>query len=346
MGLRNTTVLMTGGGAPGAPGILECLKKDPSLSIWVGDADPNAVGRLLHPQFVEFPPASSPDFISRLLAICEERGIEVILPLVTRELEPLAKARPAFLEKGIRVLVSDPEAITLANNKARTLNYLKGKQIPVPRFSVVNSVEAFEREAKALGFPEEPFCFKPAEANGSRGFRVVYPELNEADLLFKEKPYQTAISYCHAVEILSSQPFPELILAEYLPGEEYSVDCLADRGNTVLAVPRLRSRMVNGISVKGCFVRDEAIQQYCATIIGAIGLHGNIGIQVRRNREGKPLLLEINPRVQGTIVAGLGAGINLPLLALKQEMGHPIDPESIRVKWGTSFSRYWTEVYG
>lgn len=60
---------------------------------------------------------------------------------------------------------------------------------------------------------------------------------------------------------------------------------------------------------------------------------------------GQFLLLEINPRVQGTIAAGLGAGINLPELAVKQELGLPISPAELDVKWGTQFSRYWKEVF-
>jgi carbamoyl-phosphate synthase large subunit len=103
--------------------------------------------------------------------------------------------------------------------------------------------------------------------------------------------------------------------------------------------------MINGISVQGRFVYDEEVIEYCRQIIRQIGLHGNIGIQLKRSKEGKPLLLEINPRVQGTIVAGLGAGINLPLLAVKQELGLPVTHEEIQVRWGTAFSRFWEEVF-
>jgi len=56
-------------------------------------------------------------------------------------------------------------------------------------------------------------------------------------------------------------------------------------------------------------------------------------------------VLEINPRVQGTISAALGAGVNLPLLAVKQELGLPIMPYELFVKWGVRFSRYWEEVF-
>jgi carbamoyl-phosphate synthase large subunit len=215
----------------------------------------------------------------------------------------------------------------------------------VPHFYVAKTTEEFIHAAFGLGHPERPFTFKPSISNGSRGFRIVSDSINESEQLFQTKPYNTFITYAHTLKILSSHPFPELLVSEYLPGDEYSVDCLANEGETIIAVPRLRTKTINGISVQGRFVQHDAIISYCHRIIKAIGLHGNIGIQVKLSDKGEPLLLEINPRVQGTIVAGLGAGINLPLLAVKQEMGFPPAPEDLQVKWGISFSRYWAEVF-
>ncbi len=103
--------------------------------------------------------------------------------------------------------------------------------------------------------------------------------------------------------------------------------------------------MINGISVEGEFVKEDSIIAYCTQIIKELQLHGNIGIQVKKSAAGQFLILEINPRVQGTIAAALGAGINLPVLAVKQELGLPISPEELAVKWGTKFSRYWNEVF-
>lgn len=97
--------------------------------------------------------------------------------------------------------------------------------------------------------------------------------------------------------------------------------------------------------MEGEFVKEDVIINYCRKIIKAIELHGNIGIQVKYSHSNQPLLLEINPRVQGTIVAALGAGINLPLLAVKQELGMTIDPKELDIDWGVKFSRHWTEVF-
>ncbi|HEY0732605.1 MAG TPA: ATP-grasp domain-containing protein, partial [Chitinophagaceae bacterium] len=123
------------------------------------------------------------------------------------------------------------------------------------------------------------------------------------------------------------------------------VDCLAENGKAKLVVPRLRKKMINGISVQGVIIEDKAVIEYCKKIIEIIGLHGNIGIQVKKNINGDPILLEINPRVQGTIVAVKGAGVNLPVLAIKQQLGIPIELQDLEVNWGKQFSRYWVEVY-
>ena len=174
---------------------------------------------------------------------------------------------------------------------------------------------------------------------------MVTEQINELDLLLNYKPNSAYTRLHDAVRILSSGTFPELLVSEYLPGDEYSVDCLCNHGESILIVPRLRKRMINGISVEGEFIQEETITSYCKQIIKELQLHGNIGIQVKKSGAGQFLILEINPRVQGTISAALGAGVNLPELAVKQELGLPVFPNELQVHWGTKFSRYWEEVF-
>jgi len=342
---QGINVLMTGAGAPGAAGILKCLQFNPNFEIVTADANPNALGRWLHAEFETIPFAHETDFIEKLLSICQKRLVHVVLPLVTKELIPLAANKKQFEEFGTRVLVSDADSLEIANNKSRLYQFLEWRGIDVPAFRIVETTEQFQSAVNELGFPGNRVTFKPSVSNGSRGFRVLAHDINEHNLLFYEKPNSTYISLTDALRILSAKPFPELLLTEYLPGEEYSVDCLVDHGQPRLIVPRLRRKMVNGISVEGTFMKDESIISYCSQIISELKLHGNIGIQVKKSAQGKPLIVEINPRVQGTIVAGLGAGVNLPVLAIKQELELPISDDELVVKWGTKFSRYWNEVF-
>lgn len=338
-------VLMTGGGAPGAAGIIRCLAMHNKIRIIAADKNEQAAGRYLAHDFVKIPAADDLTFILSLLSICREKNIHVLMPLVTRELIPLAAHRKDFEMAGAQLLVSSVESLEIANNKSRLYEFLQWRGIPVPAFRVVENVAQFSEAISALGYPEKTVCFKPAVSNGSRGFRILDASIDESDLLFNYKPSATYMRQADAKRILSAAPFPELLVSEYLPGPEFSVDCLCRQGETILAVPRRRTKMINGISVEGVFEEQPEITDYCRTIIKELRLDGNIGIQVKQASNGQYLLLEINPRVQGTISAALGAGINLPLLAVKQALDLPVAPEELQVKWGTRFIRFWDEVF-
>src|SRR5258705_7459485 len=341
----NVNILMTGGGAPGAAGILKCLQQERSFHITAADANPSAVGKFLNNDFEPIPFAHDPSFANAILSLCRKKNIHAVLPLVTKELMPLSLYQKEFELAGAKLLVSPTASLEIANNKSRLYEFLQWRGVAVPEFRVVETVEQFKTAVEELGYPGKPVCFKPSVSNGSRGFRIISEQMNELDLLFNHKPTSTYIRLDDAVRVLSSGIFPELLISEYLTAEEYSVDCLANHGESVLIVPRLRKRTINGISVEGEFVKEESIMNYCRQIIKELQLHGNIGIQVKRSAAGQFLILEINPRVQGTISAALGAGINLPVLAIKQELALPISSAELMVKWGTKFSRYWDEVF-
>jgi carbamoyl-phosphate synthase large subunit len=264
---------------------------------------------------------------------------------VTKELIPLSKHINEFEGAGIKLLVSPTASLEIANNKSRLYEFLQWRGIAVPDFKVVETVDQFKIAVEELGYPASTVCFKPSVSNGSRGFRIISEHMNDLDLLFNHKPTSTYINYQETVRVLSTGFFPELLISDYLPGDESSVDCLANHGESLLIVPRIRRRMINGISVEGEFVNEESIIRYCRQIIKELQLHGNIGIQVKQSAAGPFLILEINPRVQGTISAALGAGVNLPVLSVKQELGLPISTDELIVKWGTKFSRYWEEVF-
>lgn len=343
--MQEVNILMTGGGAPGAAGIIRCLQQEPSFNLVVADANPNAVGKHLVKVFQKIPPASDPAFITTILSLCREKNIHIVMPLVTRELFQFAKHKKDFEFAGAQVLVSPFDSLEIANDKSKLYQFLDWRGVELPAFRIVETVSQFEQAVAELGYPGKTVCFKPSISNGSRGFRIISNDVDRHHLLFNEKPTAVYMAFEEAVSILSSRKFPELLVSEYLPGDEYSVDCIANDGEVLVVVPRIRNRMINGISVEGEFIQNDEIIQYCSTIIREVKLHGNIGIQVKKSESGKFLLLEINPRVQGTICAGLGAGINLPVLAVKQQLGHKITPEELNVKWGTKFSRYWNEVF-
>jgi carbamoyl-phosphate synthase large subunit len=221
---------------------------------------------------------------------------------------------------------------------------MKSKGLPVPLFFIVQSKEDFLKEVKELGYPDKPVCFKPVKANGSRGFRIIDPQINRYRLLFEMKPDSTYITLDEITSIFDeSKTFPDLIVMEYLPGTEYSIDLLVDHGSPLYTIPRRRDVMSAGISIKGETVKENDVIDYCNEIVQSLGLHGNIGIQVKRDMNGVPLILEINPRLQGTVIHCTGAGANLPYYAVKLALQEDIP--IVDVLWNCKFLRYWSEVF-
>ena len=253
-------VLMTGAGAPGAARhfkmftirirILRSLQPMRILMQLVAVLNGVSSGS----GFEKIPFAHEKNFVEQLLSICERSNIHVLLPLVTKELLPLAQHKKEFEEQETKVLVSNVDSLEIANNKSRLYQFLQWRGIDVPKYKVVETIDQFKLAVEELNTRGKRVCFKPSLSNGSRGFRVIAGDIDEHDLLFNEKPNSTYISFNDALRILSLKPFPELLVTEYLPGEEYSVDCLANHGEVRLIVPRLRTRTINGISVEGEFV--------------------------------------------------------------------------------------------
>lgn len=344
--MKPVTVMITGAGAPGAPGVIKSLWYNGERSIRVigADASGEAVGLKLADASCQIPMAEASDFTDKLLQVAVEEKVDVILPMVTRELEVLSLNKDKFQNEGIIVSVSDIDPLRIANNKGKLLTYMKDKGLPVPLFFIVNSKAEFVKAAYELGYPDNPICFKPLDSNGSRGFRIIDPKISRYKLLFEMKPTSTYISYDEIISIFDeSEIFSPLILMEYLPGSEYSVDLLVDHGRPLYTIPRRREAICAGITIKGEIVQDDEVINYCNEIVQSLKLHGNIGIQVKQSRNNIPFILEINPRIQGSIVHCTGAGVNLPYYAVKLALQEEIP--IVSVDWNCKMLRYWKEVF-
>lgn len=334
---------MTGGGAPGAAGILQCLKADSRLDIFLADANPDAVGRYLHPQFLNWPVAADPAFGEKVLEICRQNRIDVLMPLVTLELPLLAAIADKLQKQGTKVLVSPADGLDTVNDKGKLYRHAASNGLNLPDWKIATNETEWNSAMDYFAEKGQPFTVKPCVSNGSRGFRIVSEDASAFHRFFSEKPSQVYISVKEIKALFAEQTFPPMLVTDYLPGPEYSVDVLVWEGKIKSMVPRVRTRMNQGISVAGTIDRFPEVTKYCKALIDGLPLIGNIGVQVKEDENGKPALLEINPRVQGTISAGLGAGVNLPLWAVQLALGET--PAMVEPKWGTHFQRIWHEVF-
>ncbi len=230
--------------------------------------------------------AGSPGLVEALNALVDEWGIDLVLPAHDSVIPLLAEAT------ALRAPAAVPDAGTAAVCRDKRLTYDRLRHLGI----VPADVEGLAREY--------PIFAKPAIGQGSQGAeRVDGPERHRQLL-------DSGIAY---------------VFSEYLPGGEYTVDCISDaEGRLLHAAPRSRARVKSGISVRSAPASDAgAMVAMAGTIAAELRLRGAWFFQVREDREGVPKLLEVAPRIAGSMALSRMRGINYPLLHVYAHLGRP-----------------------
>lgn len=288
-----TRVLVTGAGGAAGVAVIRSLQ-NAGVEVYAADMDGWAAGLYLVPaerrRLVE--PGRSAAFVDGILSIVRADSIDVVFSTVDVELEPLA-ARRGELSPAV---LAAPDLSTLATCLDKlALAEACASIARVPTTLILDAA------GKAADWTF-PVIIKPRRGAGSRGVRLVADRAE-----------------------LEAMPDDEsIIIQANLPGEEYSVDVIAAGGELVAAVPRTRARVDSGVSIAGQTVRDPELQRQAGLVAAAIGLDGVANVQLRRDVEGLPALLEVNPRFPGALPLTIAAGVDLPVLALDLALGREL----------------------
>jgi carbamoyl-phosphate synthase large subunit len=136
-----------------------------------------------------------------------------------------------------------------------------------------------------------------------------------------------------------------ILLQEYLPGEEYSVDVyVRGDGRVIAAVPRERMKTDSGIAVTARTVNAPEVIDSAVRVAQAIGVRYVANVQFKRAAGGVFKLLEVNPRFPGTLPLTTEAGVDMPKLLVDDVAGKPLPDGPLPFK-EIMVVRYWTEHY-
>lgn len=231
--------------------------------------------------------AGSDDLVEQLNGLIAEWGIDLVIPAHDSVIPVLAAAGSR-----LRAVAMVPDADTALVCRDKRLTYARLEPLGFVPATVDYPANAY------------PVFAKPAVGQGSQGAeRVDGPERHHQLL-------DSGIDY---------------VVNEYLPGEEYTVDCISDADGLLLHLaPRRRARVKSGISVRTEPVpADPEIAAMASAIAGELRLRGAWFFQVRRGADGRPKLLEVAPRIAGSMGLSRARGINYPLLGIYAHLGRP-----------------------
>jgi len=229
-----------------------------------------------------FPYADSPDLIPFLNRVIDEYSIDFVYPAHDSALKRLSDERDRI---HACVIASPRRTVELCRSKNATYTALTDAPYLPATWTAPEEI------------PSYPVFIKPSVGQGSEGAQRIDDR-------------------AHLDEALASGV--EYAVCEYLPGAEYTVDCFTDRhGALRLVRPRSRERIRAGIAVRSRALPDDSeITAIAEDINRRLDFTGAWFFQLKRNRAGEYRLLEIAPRIAGTMGLTRSRGLNLPLLTL------------------------------
>ena len=238
-----------------------------------------------------FPFVDEPGFVEYINRITDEYHIDYIYPAHDSALLSLTMAREKLHAK---VVTSDLRTVEICRSKNKTYAFLEGADYLPGAFRCADEVREF------------PVFIKPSVGQGAQGARRIddMPHLKEA--------LAEGVEYA---------------ICEYLPGEEYTVDCFTDRHGKLRFVNlRTRDRIRAGIAVRSRVLPpDERITAIAEDLNSRLSFNGAWFFQVKRNTAGDFRLMEAAPRIAGTMCVSRNLGINMPLLTLYNMWGYDVD---------------------
>lgn len=344
--MKPVTVMMSASGSQFAPGIIKCFKNNGEREVTVVGVDmgTDPTNKFLVDTFYKVPSVKDPTYVDKLLDICQKEKVDIFIPQMSAELPILLENIFRFDAAGIKVSITRNDSLNIANNKLKLFEFMKENDIPVSKFSVINSLEDFGTAIRNVGYPEKPVCIKLTESSGARGVRIIDDSKSRYQIFANEKPDSFYISYEDMKIILQeADEFPEIMVMEYLSGDEYDVDLVADKGKILYMAGRRNPVMVMSITQESILEKNEDAYKIAEELVGKLELDGNIGIDYKFAADGSCKLLEINPRIDATVSIFAAGGLNLPYLQVKHLLGEELP--NIEVKYGTRLKRRYLETF-
>lgn len=257
----------------------------------IGGSSVDDHGKFVYENYIEDIPFVDDDlFVDKINNIIEDYKIDLIIPAHDSVVLKLAQ----FSDRINAIIVSSNlRACDICRSKRKTYEVFK-ETLPVP--IVYDSIEQVDKY---------PVFLKPSVGQGAKGTKKV----NNYDEL---KAY-----YENRNE--------DLLILEYFPNDEYTIDCFTNfNGDLIYCAGRKRNRISNGISVSSIEVEKPEFKDLARIINDELNMNGAWFFQLKERANGELGLLEIAPRIAGTMEFQRAFGVNLPLLSLYNALEIPV----------------------
>ena len=264
--------------------LLSLLKKN--YIIYGIDVNDIGAGKTMCDYFFKSPYPNSKKYIPFIKKIIKK--VDLVFLYSDEELKAVSLAIKNKVLDQTKIIISDYKTLEICLDKQRFDKFFKTKnqyfKIPRTNLAKMNII-------------------KPVEGRGSKNIlKIKDKKIINFFLNLKNK----------------------FIVQEYLPGKEYTIDCYFDKNGFLLS-HLIRERVVkSNVSISSKIIdRDLRITKCINFISKKLKFIGPINVQIIKNKN-QLYLIEINPRLSGSLSFSLDAGFDPFRLSAKEYLNYNI----------------------
>ncbi len=301
----------------------ECFaESDPTLPV-AAFRSRYAARNLVLPSFAPDPTI----FAAAVVDFVREHPTTVVLPTMDGSIAAMTPWREQLASLGCALALPPDSVLQVANDKDRTLAIARSLGIEQPKTMRIDSVQEISAMLAAFEFP---VVIKPTTSWASESAIRLQPKevVNQAEAVDVITAYLNA-----GVAVLAQ---------EYACGRREGVSMFVVDGDVKACCAHVAHRTSPALG--GASVMRESqpiapdIYAPAVSLVKAMDLQGVCEVEFRRDAHNRPLLMEVNARLAGTIENAVRSGVDFPIMIWQWATGQPVArvegyETGVRTRW-------------
>ena len=280
--------------------------------------DPGYASRYPHRKLLAFFDAKEPEkSFEALKAELEKYHYDMVIPMNDDIAIQLSKHKKE-LEQLTTPIVEDWDTFQFACDKMKTMRVCMGNNIPCPK--TFTSLDDFLASGSSVSYP---LVVKPRTGCAAVGFHTSDTKEDVVDYFTK-----------------AEKKYGPMLIQEYIPQTDiqYKCEMYVDREGTLKASCVFAKNrwypIDGGSSTLNTTVNRPDIEESCKQLLEIIGWKGYADIDLIQDpRDGIAKVMEINPRITGSVKICYAAGVNFSKLILQDFRKEKVD-EAFNTNFG------------
>lgn len=229
------------------------------------------------------------NYLNKILTICKEKEINIVLSLIDPELILIAENKEAFLAVGTTPVISSLELVELSFNKFNMHRFLVNNDFNSIKSYIDKDAFYKDLELEKIKFP---VFVKPVDGSASNNINLLYT-IEEVELVYEKNE--------------------NLLIQEYMDGKEYGADVYIDELSLepISIFVKEKIKMRGGETDKSVSVKNYDLLYLIAKFVKIAGYQGVIDIDIFE-KNGEYFISEVNPRFGGGYPHAHESGVNFP----------------------------------